>query len=639
MRVYFSFKKFKIEKRKKKTLKKERMFGSKSIDFDPNELNLEYINNIDTVELAEKVLHYLEIDEPYYQHLLDATINKLKKLDPNHSRFKTNIQIKTEKNLVKKELLNWSDTLITDKKTIKSLTNERKALHEKQKGNECYKSKDYQEAIDYYTKSLNYNDKDIYVYTNRSLSYMKLKKYQDAINDCNIAISYDANFYKAYWRRGQSFSKLENNQKAYDDYLYAKKLCDNTHTDYKLIEKSIDKLIAKEQELKKQDQPEILKEQTHRLQIIDVSDSDDSSLSDDDDDQEQQQQQLKMQQILQVINEYKTKAKQLVTNSQYNEAIISYTQAIDKLHELKGIIDKYSFIKFHANYLHDLVYVYHQLTKAKQVVKLCNQIMEYIQQYPQLFTDFFIYQQYSYRLYSHYQLQHFKEYKVDMQLIYKRYQTYELQQDQSLLQQICQQIEDKAIHQYKKVKGTTYMQQQQYQLALEQYQIAIDTLEIYIPSFYQNEIEICKILLNIAFIHLQLKQYQLVKENCTQILSYSSISIAIKDKAYYRRGIALIELKLYKKALHDFNRIKQQSSSTNSLLKQAIEKASDLLKSKKKVISSSSKTLSTTSDVSITKISSNIKIQSYSDFQKYWKKYKSKKFYYIYDQISLKSLP
>ena len=50
-----------------------------------------------------------------------------------------------------------------------------KAENEKIKGNEALRSNDLNEALNYYTKSLEYDDKMAASYCNRALVYLKLK--------------------------------------------------------------------------------------------------------------------------------------------------------------------------------------------------------------------------------------------------------------------------------------------------------------------------------------------------------------------------------------------------------------------------------------------------------------------------------
>lgn len=53
----------------------------------------------------------------------------------------------------------------------------KRAENEKNKGNEALKSKDFKEAIQYYTKSIEYDPHIAASYCNRALVYLKLKEW------------------------------------------------------------------------------------------------------------------------------------------------------------------------------------------------------------------------------------------------------------------------------------------------------------------------------------------------------------------------------------------------------------------------------------------------------------------------------
>ena len=63
------------------------------------------------------------------------------------------------------------------------------AENEKNKGNEALKSNDIKEALEYYTKSIEYDPTLAAAFCNRSLIHLKLKNFGKAIEDANKAIS------------------------------------------------------------------------------------------------------------------------------------------------------------------------------------------------------------------------------------------------------------------------------------------------------------------------------------------------------------------------------------------------------------------------------------------------------------------
>lgn len=98
------------------------------------------------------------------------------------------------------------------------------------KGNEYYRKREYENAIDYYTKSLNIEKtaawyEDILLlyltcsYSNRALCYIQLKHFGNAEADATAAIQCDPLFVKAWLRRGISRLQKKCYQKAYYDLL------------------------------------------------------------------------------------------------------------------------------------------------------------------------------------------------------------------------------------------------------------------------------------------------------------------------------------------------------------------------------------------------------------------------------------
>jgi len=57
-----------------------------------------------------------------------------------------------------------------------TVNEKRNAEDERLKGNEFMRSKEYQEAVDCYTKSLNYHE-EASTFSNRAMAYLRLKAY------------------------------------------------------------------------------------------------------------------------------------------------------------------------------------------------------------------------------------------------------------------------------------------------------------------------------------------------------------------------------------------------------------------------------------------------------------------------------
>jgi tetratricopeptide (TPR) repeat protein len=72
-------------------------------------------------------------------------------------------------------------------------------------GNTAFKSNNYQQSIDYYTKSIILDQTNPVVYMNRAIAYFKLNNYDASITDCSEVLSKDPYHIKALFRRASCF--------------------------------------------------------------------------------------------------------------------------------------------------------------------------------------------------------------------------------------------------------------------------------------------------------------------------------------------------------------------------------------------------------------------------------------------------
>ncbi|XP_022759056.1 hsp70-Hsp90 organizing protein 3-like [Durio zibethinus] len=98
-----------------------------------------------------------------------------------------------------------------------------KALKEKEAGNAAYKRKDFETAIQHYTKAMELDDEDISYITNRAAVYLEMGKYEDCIKDCDKAVercrelrSDFKMIAKALTRKGTALVKMAKCSKDYD---------------------------------------------------------------------------------------------------------------------------------------------------------------------------------------------------------------------------------------------------------------------------------------------------------------------------------------------------------------------------------------------------------------------------------------
>jgi tetratricopeptide (TPR) repeat protein len=86
------------------------------------------------------------------------------------------------------------------------------------------KKQKHQEAIQYYSKTLELDPKFKEAYFYRANNYYKLKKYNNAIEDYSRAINTDPKYYEAYHKRGLSYAETKQLDKAILDFNNALQL-------------------------------------------------------------------------------------------------------------------------------------------------------------------------------------------------------------------------------------------------------------------------------------------------------------------------------------------------------------------------------------------------------------------------------
>ncbi|XP_053612280.1 stress-induced-phosphoprotein 1 [Plodia interpunctella] len=94
--------------------------------------------------------------------------------------------------------------------------NRRLALQEKDRGNDFYKKKDFENALIHYRKAIEHDSTDITFYTNIAAVYFEQKEYEKCIKECEKAIEIGrenrADFKliaKAFTRIGNAYKKME----------------------------------------------------------------------------------------------------------------------------------------------------------------------------------------------------------------------------------------------------------------------------------------------------------------------------------------------------------------------------------------------------------------------------------------------
>ena len=68
---------------------------------------------------------------------------------------------------------------------------DKKAAHEKEKGNEAFRAGDFKEALVYYNRSISLQQSAA-VFNNRAITFIKMEKFEDAIADCETVLKLEA---------------------------------------------------------------------------------------------------------------------------------------------------------------------------------------------------------------------------------------------------------------------------------------------------------------------------------------------------------------------------------------------------------------------------------------------------------------
>lgn len=97
------------------------------------------------------------------------------------------------------------------------------ANSEKELGNEYFKQKKYNDAIDCYSRSIALLPTAV-AYANRAMAYIKINRFQEAEYDCSEALSLDDRYIKAYSRRITARKELGKLKEALEDADFALRL-------------------------------------------------------------------------------------------------------------------------------------------------------------------------------------------------------------------------------------------------------------------------------------------------------------------------------------------------------------------------------------------------------------------------------
>ena len=112
-----------------------------------------------------------------------------------------------------------------------------KAERERLKGNEYFKSKEFETAFDCYSRSIAFNETAT-AYSNRAMAAIKLERFDGAVDDCTRSLALDPRFLKALVRRGTALTYTGQYGKAIEDFKAALDLEPSSTEIAKLLEKA-----------------------------------------------------------------------------------------------------------------------------------------------------------------------------------------------------------------------------------------------------------------------------------------------------------------------------------------------------------------------------------------------------------------
>ncbi|XP_044755662.1 stress-induced-phosphoprotein 1 [Coccinella septempunctata] len=129
----------------------------------------------------------------------------------------------------------------------------RLAKEEKEKGNDYYKKKQFDEAIQHYSKAIEHDPTDITFYNNLAAVYFEQKEYEKCIEECHKAIDIGRANRADFKLIAKSFTRIGNAYKKLKDYknakiFYEKSLSEHRTPEIKTLLSDVEKVIKDEEE-------------------------------------------------------------------------------------------------------------------------------------------------------------------------------------------------------------------------------------------------------------------------------------------------------------------------------------------------------------------------------------------------------
>jgi len=232
-----------------------------SVQEDKPRLNKESMSNRDYFRAWDK------FDVDAEENALDE---EEKEENDRAQKARVEARRKEEKNRARrqKEMAELRDKLNFDSMSEKERS--WMAQREKNKGNECFRSGENDDALLYYSRSIALEDSNAIVYANRAMANIRLNNFDAAVSDCTMSIAIDPTYTKALSRRGMVHHRCGRYSLAEDDFGAALKM-DPTNKEFAA-------LLMRSKEKRKEIKGEATHQKTKKkVMIQEVSDSEEES--------------------------------------------------------------------------------------------------------------------------------------------------------------------------------------------------------------------------------------------------------------------------------------------------------------------------------------------------------------------------
>jgi stress-induced-phosphoprotein 1 len=169
----------------------------------------------------------------------------------NENDLNSKMETDSPPSSTKKETNTSKPTTTTNEQNKNSKPELNPAETEKEKGNEAYKKKDFETALNHYNKASELDPLNMTYYTNRAAVYYEQKRWDDCIKECDKAIEIGRENKADYKLIAKAYARMANVKTQEKDYESALKYYNHSLSEHRNPE-----ILNKKQEIEK-----ILKEQ------------------------------------------------------------------------------------------------------------------------------------------------------------------------------------------------------------------------------------------------------------------------------------------------------------------------------------------------------------------------------------------